>query len=303
METWIILSVLLAVHTVICITTYVLIRVGALRVPGYVMVIVMTIPVWGIAALISVEITMRRNKTGSKQIELEPLRLTDQRYRRLEIDDDSNQAITVPLEEAILMNDAATRRNLMLGILHKNPAEYVDMLQRASTSTDVELTHYATTAMMEVQADYEKEIQKCQQAAIAAPENQAVLEDYYEAVRTYVNSNLINGQILAIQRKRLASIILKMKRLGADGKGLWLTEIENYLALKEYEISYQLLYQANQKWPADENVLMLFVKYYSATRDTEMLQSLVTQIKNSDIYLSRTGREWLEFWNRGIDNI
>ena len=52
------------------------------------------------------------------------------------------------------------RHSLMLDILHKNPNEYIAILQKARNSDDTEVTHYATTMMMEIQTEYEKKLQQ-----------------------------------------------------------------------------------------------------------------------------------------------
>ena len=67
--------------------------------------------------------------------------------------------LIVPLQEALLINDASTRRQLIMDILYHDTGEYVDVLNRARMNDDVEVVHYATTAMVELQKDYEERLQ------------------------------------------------------------------------------------------------------------------------------------------------
>ena len=39
----------------------------------------------------------------------------------------------------------------MMKLLHANPEQYVELLKRVTLSDDVELTHYASTSMMDAQ--------------------------------------------------------------------------------------------------------------------------------------------------------
>ena len=42
------------------------------------------------------------------------------------------------------------RRELIMNVLNDNPEEYVELLKQARMNEDVEVVHYAITAMVEV---------------------------------------------------------------------------------------------------------------------------------------------------------
>jgi len=263
-----------------------------------VMPMVWCIPLWGTLLAIVDEYTMRQRTNASKAFELERLELTDQRYRSIEVDSDENKKITVPLEEAMLINDAKTRRSLMLDILHKNPKEYLDLLQRARLSDDVELTHYATTTIMEVQSEYEALIQQCEAEVLNEPENEKLLRNYAKAINLYIKSNLISGNILLIQRVELKRILEKIIEICPDDHRKYVNYIENELEIEPNERLRLIIEDAMNKWPHDEKIYMLYVNYYWKTGQGKKIQELLKQMRQKKIYLSKEGKEWYSFWKR-----
>lgn len=78
---------------------------------------------------------------------LQELKVEDREQRNILVDDRTDYANTVPLEEALIVDNPRQRRNLMLSILNENPGQYANLLSQARLNEDVEVVHYAATAM------------------------------------------------------------------------------------------------------------------------------------------------------------
>ena len=83
---------------------------------------------------------------------LQELKVEDQEQRNILVDDRTDYANTVPLEEALIVDNPRQRRNLMLSILNENPGQYANLLSQARLNEDVEVVHYAATAMAQISA-------------------------------------------------------------------------------------------------------------------------------------------------------
>ena len=66
--------------------------------------------------------------------------------------------------------------------------------------------------------------------------------------------------------------------------------------LKRYERVEKYLDFVSQKWPHQEAIYMLYLRYYFETSQGERLEELVEIIQNGSIYLSKENRERLSFW-------
>ena len=169
------------IHLIICIVIFLLMKQGKIKSSMVVYPAVVLVPVCGLVLLVIEEYRVRNTKQKERQVGVESFKISDIRYKRIVVDDDSNETITVPLEEAISVNNASVRRKLMMDILHRNPEEYIELLQMTRTADDTELTHYATTTMMEIQNKYELEIHKLSEEIKENPKELQVLKVQHQA--------------------------------------------------------------------------------------------------------------------------
>jgi hypothetical protein len=290
--------ILLAIHGICCILIYILKKSKKLYSTDLVMPIIVFIPFWGALSFILKEYLLRRDKQATKIIGIHTKKKLDKKFEHIDMDD-SDHKTTAPLEEVIHISDEKTRRSLMLEILHKNPSEYLWMLQRASHSSDIEITHYATTTIMEIQSDYEKKLHDYERKLQIEPEESNIMLEYAELIMDYIGSGLVTGNILIIFRRQLAELLTKLSHQFPSNKKICFSCIENDLELKRIKRAAVLLGQAKQLWPEDEKVYMLYVSYYWQLQKGQEIQKILKQIKDSNIYLSRAGKEWFQFWFKG----
>ena len=70
----------------------------------------------------------------------------------------------MPLEEALIVNDPAYRRRLMLSMLTEEPDAYLAQLQAAKLNDDVEVAHYAATAVAQISKESDLKLQQLERA-------------------------------------------------------------------------------------------------------------------------------------------
>lgn len=292
-------QILIIIHILICIISYVLIKRKIVYTKSLILPMIVLIPIWGFVSFLMEEFIIRRNRKGTKEIGVDKLRLSDKKYSRIRVDNNDNREIIVPLEEAILINDAKTRRSLMLDILRKNPDEYVDMLQRTKLSADPELTHYATTTIMEIQGGYERRLQRSDARLKKNPEDEKELNHYLNLLVNYIDSGLLTGNILMIQRIQLKQVLEKLLKTNPYDKKLFLLNIENELEMGQLVGIEDLLNLAKKRWPEEEKLYVLYVNFYRQVGKGKEIKELLQEITENKIHLSREGKEWFEFWNKG----
>ena len=296
---------LLAIHLLLCgVIGYKLYtKKTKVRTPIYIAVV--CIPVVGELLFLIDLWTDKKNRYGIREIGLEKLKLTDAKYKNIQVERDDHSEMVVPLEEAIAVNDAKTRRKLLLDILHKNPEEHIELLQRARMTDDTELTHYATTTMMEIQSGYEQMIRELEReiSLIQSLEDKSNLEKTLRKLRkeleTYINSGLITGNILNIYRRKLDGVFAQLLTIEPESKNYHLGKLENEIEQGVFEGVEERLLALCQKWPEDEQVYKVLVSYYAATHQGEMIQKLLNEIEKNEIYLTSEGKKWFAFWKNG----
>lgn len=290
--------IVLLLHLLICVLVGFAFWKKKLWAKSYLFPVVVCIPFWGLLLLVVEEACERGNQKKLTEIGLDTLKIQDVKYQRIEIDEQKNQEITVPLEEAMVVNEAPVTRRLMMDILHKNPGEYIDLLQTARSTEDTELAHYATTTMLEIQGKYEEEIHRLTEQLKQEPEDIVVLRKCRKELSNYINSNLLSGKILNIYRNQLDEILQRLCILEPDNPKYLTHFIENRIVLENYEGLEEKLEQLMVGFPEDENVYRTAVDYYWHIGQGKKIQEILGQVEQQEIYLSHAGKQWYQFWKQ-----
>lgn len=259
---------------------------------------VVGVPFWGFFLLLIEEFCERGYQKKMRSIDVDTLKIQDVKYQRIEMDERKNQEITVPLEEAMVVNEAPVTRRLMMEILHKNPQEYIDLLQTARTTEDTELAHYATTTMLEIQGKYEEEIHYLTEQLEVEPDNIVLLRKCRNELANYIESNLLSGEILHIYRNQLDDILKRLCGLEPDNRKYAMHFIENRIALHNYEGLEERLERLMENFPEEESVYRLAVDYYWYTEQGEKIQEILRRVEQQEVYLTSAGKKWYQFWKQ-----
>lgn len=286
------------IHLIICIVIFLLMKQGKIKSSMVVYPAVVLVPVCGLVLLVIEEYRVRNTKQKERQVGVESFKISDIRYKRIVVDDDSNETIIVPLEEAISVNNASVRRKLMMDILHRNPEEYIELLQMTRTADDTELTHYATTTMMEIQNKYELEIHKLSEEIKENPKELQVLKKYRKVLLKYIDSGLISGKILEIYRAQLDDILRKLCEMLPENRVYFQDYIRNQIALgKNDNIDGQIMDMIN-RWPDEVQVYQIYVEFLWKSNRGDEIPGVLNRLKEGNVYLSSEGKAWLEFWEQ-----
>ncbi len=301
MLTFFILVILIIIHAIICVLAWLAKRREDSLTLENLMPIVIAVPLFGALAFALRYRMAVKKKAKRREIGLEDFNVITGHYKRIEVDDNADMEV-VPLEEALTVNDSKTRHSLMMNILHGSPDEHIDILQKARNSSDTEVTHYATTMMMEILTDYETNLQDYEKRRNEEKENgeeadKNLLKEYIEYLNRFIESGLVSGAIENEYRQRLASLCEEYEQSGESMGRLVFICIRNYMQLGDNDKAYMHLQKAAEEYRGDERVLLLYGQYFDSIRDYASLRNMISYINENDIYFSRNGREWIEFWS------
>ena len=73
--------------------------------------------------------------------------------------------------------------------------------------------------------------------------------------------------------------------------------IENSIMLGITDGIDKRLALLEKKYPQDIRVYCLYVQYYYCTNNGERIQDVLQEIKDKDIYLDSSGRQWMDVWS------
>ena len=169
-------AVLLLIHALVCLMLWTLMKLGLLPVRGHMLAVIVLVPLWGPLLVVLLSVRSAVFCEGLKESALESLRFNDDLHRSMSVPSVEDDAGVVPLEEALIVNDPAYRRRLMLSMLTEEPDAYLAQLQAAKLNDDVEVAHYAATAVAQISKESDLKLQQLERAFKTDPSAQNLIE-------------------------------------------------------------------------------------------------------------------------------
>lgn len=292
----VIAAVLLLIHMLVCLVLSTLVKLGMLPVRGHMLPAMVLVPLWGPLLLV----LCARGEAFGDALEdgtLESLRLNDEIRRGMQVQVREGDAGVVPLEEALIVNDPSDRRRLMLSMLTDDPDAYLAQLQAAKLNDDVEVAHYAATAVAQISKESDLKLQQLERAFKTDPSAQN-LDAYCDYLGEYLASGLAEGRVEQIQRQQYARLLARRCER-EDGAALRIRYATALADAGELDEAEAVITQLVAEVPDEQEAWMLCLRLAVMRRDGEAVQQVIDAIDNQHVYLSAENREQLAFWRDG----
>lgn len=290
-------TVLLLIHALVCLVLWTLMKLGLLPVRGHMLAVMVLVPLWGPLLVVLLIARSAVFGDGLKDATLEALRINDDMHRSMLVQGREGDDGVVPLEEALIVNDPGDRRRLMLSMLTEDPDAYLAQLQAAKLNDDVEVAHYAATAVAQISKESDLKLQQLERAFKTDPSAQN-LNVYCDYLGTYLASGLAEGRVAQIQRQQYARLLARRCER-EDGLALrvrYATALADAGEVDEAEdVAERLVVDA----PDEQDVWMLCLRLAVLRHDGEMVQRVIDAVDKQHVYLSAENRERLAFWREG----
>lgn len=285
---------LLLFHLLLCALVFLGIVLDALRVRMEVMPVVLFVPVWGVVCVLLIHFQLMISGKRSAELGVEKLRINEEIYRSFVVSG-GESANTAPLEDVLLLDSARERRSQMMSLLNDDPAQHLELLRQASMSTDVEVVHYATTAMSELNKEYDFRLQQAEKRYGDSPDDPEALDGYLNVLGDYLSKAMAPERIQRIQRGQYATLLEKRQSTRPtleNGAEL----VRQLLLLGDMDRAGEALAQLRKRWPKEQQVWLLELETAARTRDGEQLRLVLRRAEEEQIYLGAQAREMLRFW-------
>ena len=295
---WMITSFCVFLDLALCLHSFILLKTKRMQLPLFYIVFPIALPFLGYILLWGLNRPVQKDESDLSLVQGDFEEWFDvddtQKMSRVESAYDHVEEI-IPLEEALVLQDKEVSRWMLMEIVSRAPAKFIDLLFLARQDEDTEVVHYATTLIAEISRQYDIRLQTLDKKYQENPSDYRILAEYCAVLAAYLQKNLVTKRMEEVLRKDY-SHLLEKKLQQKEQLSDYVKLIENELLLKRYESVEKYLNTISQKWPQQEEIYMLYLRYYFETRQGERLEELVEAIKNGSIYISKANRERLAFW-------
>lgn len=333
---------LLVNHLAVILIVSFCINAHILKVEKYLIPAVIFIPVWGVAAVLTMHI-LAAVKQRRLDLEVEKLKVQDEIfklnipynemernsivpledalvlndrkirhgmmldvldevYQTTEVETESDQKAAVALEEALLINSNKLRRSMMLDVLTEGSNEYVEILDEARMNDDVDVVHFATTAMSEISKESDLQLQEFEASFRNDPDDLPLLRSYADFMGQYLSHGIAQGQMRRIRLAQYENVLSRLVRK-EDRPVYGVDLINTQLELGRLDEAAKTLELMQSRWPGREETILTSIRFAAAAKDSASMEKIRQMLLSGDAVLSENGRETAEFWlNRGMDH-
>ena len=298
----ILILVCLAVHVLACIVVGLLMASGLLKTRLSCLPIMAFVPVFGAVALLFHERALRSDARPCDDFELEELRVNDAVYKSIVVEPAAQASEAVPLREALLVNDPATRRRLIMDVLYDDASAQPHALRAARSNDDAEVVHYATTALVELQKTYDDRMQRARAACQADPHDVEAARNLASVLGAYIESGLLEGMMLTSTRAEYARVLEALLALvprdGEEALGVCWQAFLNAQARGEAGDMERTAEHAVAVWPQREDGYLMRLHTAVAREDRAGIDRALETLQRGDVRVTARGRRDISYWRR-----
>lgn len=253
------------------------------------------IPIFGPLVALMIEFMIFFGKQGSRSVDMERLAL-DNDILWTTLRSFHERGDLVPLEEAVLIDEVKVRRKSMLETLYADPSKYLDVLKIAKYNEDIETSHYATTTISKAQKDFQLSIQKHAIEVERHPNDVEVLDIYIEMLRKYIQSGLLEENLLKNIRLEYSKMLNRKLAIVENEKNALIEKLRNALELQDYTCAFDSSRLLQKYWPDDEQAWIEMLRVCVEGNDRRQLKETLEEIQHRNIIWTERGREQIYPW-------
>ena len=295
-----ILLIALAVHIFVCLVLAVLTARKVLVAAPASVVMAFFVPVFGPVGVALLEARLRDKDAEGQEFDIEELRVNDAVHRSILMEQSTVGSGVVPLREAMLINDSATRRELIMDVLYEGAESQPHALREARGNDDAEVVHYATTALVELQKTFDERMAQARSACKASPEDARAASRLAEVLGDYIASGLLEGSMLDSVRAEYAQALENLLALlppeGEAALDACSHGFDNALAQGDDRAMAAYAERACRTWPRREEGHLMALRLAAHKGSRAGVDEALAALHSDDVRLSVRGRHEMAFW-------
>lgn len=206
----------------------------------------------------------------------------------------------IPFLDALTLNDNATKRKALIGLLKKEFLQQSEALELALTSEDTETSHYAATALQEAKSQLVKEMKFFERSLIEDSTNIDVLKKYVEVLKQTIQMEFLDPRTQKKYMYRYLGTLSELLNLKPSNSSFYYNEkIAIALELGEFQQALETALSYLKQFPHTEDAYFAALDVHFHMRNKEAFLQLVKKIRASSIRLSPGRLNQLRYWTQG----
>lgn len=222
-------------------------------------------------------------------IDLAAITFSKERVDVLERPDMEEEMNLVPLEEAIMIEDKESLRQLLLTVLRGDVSKSIGAVTKALNSSDSEASHYAASAIMDITNEFQINIQKFQAQLETDPTDQEINQLFIEYLVRMLNAGFLSELEL---KTYVYMLNHNCERLYTSNKNILKVEYYSSLVhlltkIKDLQLAKEWVKHLQEDYPDDIEMYRCVLHFYFETREKEDFFYYMNKLKQSEISIDK----------------
>jgi len=217
-------------------------------------------------------------------------------HREVEVAKEIN---VISLEDALVHQDLATRRRVLLDMLKNESFQTPTLLERALQNEDTETSHYAVTAVMEIKRKLLLGLQQLSVQYELDRGNAELLRSYAAMLQKYMDSSLFDKQTQDHNRQLYDKVLKDLLELDRSDEAIFVEKINNSIQMKDYAEARRYCQLFRESFPDRETPYFIMLKLFYTLKLNKEFYEVLNELKSSPIRVSNQVLNTIRFWSRG----
>lgn len=206
----------------------------------------------------------------------------------------------VSVEEALLVNEHADRRRVMIHVLKQDAMKYMDILKIAVSNEDTETSHYAVSAVMEIKRKLTLSMQELSVRYESNKQDAAVLQAYGEVLNQYMASGFLDERTLNKYKFTYIQLLGELISLEPGNEPAYRGKMDAELEVGDLREAERTARMYLERFPHSEEAYLGLMKIYYHMRSYDNVQIILDLLKNSPLTLSNRALTLVRYWSGGV---
>lgn len=206
----------------------------------------------------------------------------------------------VAVSEALALNNTKIKKEVLIGVLREDKTKYIEPLKVALQDADMEASHYAAVALMDIKDDFHKEIEKIAAKLKDKPNDLTLWVAYAEVLEASIHSGLNDVKRLSYLEEIYANVLERLIHEGKSTIKYYKAKIKCEMRRGNFDKAYTYCTAFKAAYEESEEPYLCFMEYYYLTKNHEAFKAVMEELKYSSVTLSRIGIQNMRFWLGGM---
>lgn len=214
-----------------------------------------------------------------------------------------NKKDLISVEEALILNDNFTKRELIKDVLKKDTYKYRKILLNALMDEDTETSHYAATAITQMKSKLTVIMQKFEVQYDKNPNDKEVANVFLQAIKDCIESNIIDPKEVIKLNYLYKNTLEEYKSKFRFSDKYYNELIKTCISIKEYQKAIEYSQEFKEAFNEDSKAYILLLESYYCLKDKINFNKTISDLRNSHIKLDKESLDLLRFWIEEDKNV